>query len=190
MPSRAKQGLAFTLPAMPRLDLPSVPELGGGPRRERYRLRPATPYPPQPPGFLNSLAEWVVMWWLTEGRATIGQPTLQRVGPAQEPERGRTFFYQVRVPVLGVFAQTEETRVDFLIPGYGGAGYEGLCLDPYNTFTHPDPAHDLLKRQVLADQANLQLIWILTDRLEGGDFDVIEQALAGHDESPRSLFGV
>jgi hypothetical protein len=139
VPSRSKQGFAFTLPSLPRLDLPSVPELGGGPRRERYSLRPGTPYPPPPPGFLNSLAEWVVMWWLTEGRATIGQPTLQRVGPAQEPERGRTFFYQVRVPVLGVFAQTEATRVDFLIPGYGGRATRGCASTPTTTTPTPTP---------------------------------------------------
>jgi hypothetical protein len=80
--------------------------------------------------------------------------------------------------------QSEVTRVDFLIPGYGDAGYEALAIDPSNAWTHPHPDVDLFKRATLATQANLQLVWIETARLEAGDTEVIEAALKGDDQSP------
>lgn len=189
MPARSKQGFTFELPSLPRLDLPSIAELAGAPRRQHLDLRPILPWLTPPAWFVNSLAEWVVYFYLTVGRAWSGHPVLKPVGPTQEPVRGTTFFYQIRVPNLGHF-QSEVTRVDFLLPGFGGMGYEALAIDPYNTWTHPSPDLDFFKRETLATQANIELIWILTDRLEAGDFEVIEQALRGADESPRALFGI
>lgn len=187
MPARSKQGFRVPLPVLGDLGLPSVPELAGGPPRTRYKLQPELPYPPPPPGFLHSMEEWVTLYYLTTARLTFcGERNLKRVGPGQEPVRGETFFFQVNVPVLGVFAQTEATRIDFLLPGFGSAGYEGLCLDPITPFTHPDPALDLLKRAVLATQANLQLIWLDGASLLAGDFQVIEDALHGADQSSRA----
>jgi hypothetical protein len=171
------------------LRLPSLPGDFPTPRRERLRLQDATPYPPKPDWYAQSEPQWVCYWWLSQGRKSRGLPTLRPVGPNAPPERGATFFHEVRIPVLGIFARTEETRVDFLIPGYGGAGYDALAIDPANAFTHPDPAMDLVKRQVLAVQANIQLIWIDTARLEAGDFDVIEAALRGDDQSSLARTG-
>ena len=157
--------------------------------RNRYRLTDDPPWLTPPDGWMQSLAEWVVWWWLTEGRRSIGQPTLRPVGRGSPPERGRTFFFQVEVPNLGNF-QSEVTRVDFLIPGYGDAAYEALAIDPYNEFTHPDIGLDYFKRATLATQANIGLTWIHTSRLEAGDTTVIEAALAGRDESPRANEGI
>lgn len=166
---------------------PRLPDIAGSfrtGRGPRYRLRDDAPYPPPPPWFVNSLAEWVVYYWLT----AVRRPRLRPVGPTQPPVRGRTFFYQVQVPNLGQF-QSEVTRVDFLLPGFGAAGYEALAIDPVNRFTHPTPDLDLFKRASLAAQAGVQLIWIETPRLEAGDFAVIAAALAGRDESGLALRG-
>jgi hypothetical protein len=168
------------------LRLPSLPGDFPTPRRRRYRLQDDTPYPPKPERFVNSLPEWVVYWWLSQGR----RPRLRPVGPNAPPERGATFFYQVRPPIFGVFARTEEVRVDFLLPGFGSAGYEALAIDPRNAWTHRDPDLDILKRQQLAVQANIQLVWIDTERLEAGDFQVIEAALRGEDQSTLARLGV
>lgn len=143
-------------------------------------------YPDPPPWWVQSLAEWVVYWWLTTQR----RPPLRAVGPNVPPQRGATFFYQVRVPVLGVFAETDAVRVDFLLPGFGSAGYEALVLDPYNTFTHKSVDLDYTKRDVLAQQAQIQLIWLETGRLEAGDTSAIAGALLGRDESPRAVWGI
>jgi len=161
------------------------------PRRVKYQLQERDGgYPPKPDAFLNSLAEWVVFWWLSEGRASRGLTTLRPVvGATQPPVRGRTFFYQIRVPNLGHF-QSEVTRVDFLLPSFGDMGYEALAIDPYNTYTHPSVDLDYFKRETLASQARIQLVWIETERLEAGDFDVIEAALVGNDESPRARLGI
>lgn len=159
------------------------------PRRQRLRLRPEHPYPDPPPWFVNSLAEWVVYYWLTTGRRSRGLPGLREVGPTTPPVRGETFFYQVQVGNLGQF-QSEATRIDFLLPGFGGAGYEALAIDPANSFTHNDPILDLFKRASLADQENIQLVWIDTERLEAGDFDVIEAALRGEDQSSLARTGM
>lgn len=189
MPARSRQGFKLALPVLGDLGLPSVPELAGGPPRTRYKLTETPRWMTPPPGWLNSLAEWVFFWYLSEGRtAFCGKPTLKRVGPMQEPVRGETFFYQIRIPNLGHF-QSEVTRVDFLIPGFGDAGYEALACDPRNNWTHPNPTLDLFKRETLATQAQVQLVWIETDRLENGDLQVAEDALMGIDSTSLALFG-
>lgn len=189
MPSRSKQGRSLPTLTLPDLSLPGIPELAGGPKRTRYRLieRPGWLVPP--PGWLHSVAEFVVYKYLTELRLEFcGRPNLKVVGPRQEPVRGETFFYQIEIPNLGNF-QSEVTRVDFLLPGFGTAGYEALAIDPKNNWTHPNPTLDLFKRQTLATQANIQLVWIDTDRLENGDLQVIEDALRGEDHTSLALFG-
>lgn len=189
MPTRSKQGRAFSVPRLGNLGLPSIPELAGGPRRERAKLYEQPRYLTPPATWVHSVAEWVVYWYLTEGRTPFcGQPTLRPVGPTQQPVRGRTFFFQIEVPNLGHF-QSEVTRVDFLIPGFGDAGFEALAIDPKNNWTHPNPTLDLFKRSTLASQVNIQLIWIDTERLEHGDLQVIEDALAGQDQTSLALVG-
>jgi hypothetical protein len=86
--------------------------------------------------------------------------------------------------------QSEVTRVDFLIPGFGDAGHEALVIDPYNEWTHPHIETDYFKRATLATQASIQLVWIHTSSLEAGDFAIIEAALRGDDQSPRANQGV
>jgi hypothetical protein len=189
MPTRKRQGFVLPLPTLGETRLPGIPELAGGPPRARPRLQPPPRWLTPPPGWVNSLAEWVVFHYLTEGREGFsGRQNLRVVGPRQGPVRGLTFFYQVQVPNVGHFA-SEVTRVDFLLPGFGDAGYEALAIDPRNNWTHPNPTLDLFKRETLATQAGIQLIWVETDRLEGGDFQVIEDALAGQDQTSLALFG-
>lgn len=172
------------LPKLPSPPRPAAlaggarPPRGGGFTQESFRG-----YPEPPAWFVNSRAEWVVYWYLTARKGW------KRVTNGSPPVRGRTFFYQVSIPALGIFTKTESTRVDFLIPGLGAAGYEALAIDPYNEFTHAAGGLDRLKRQVLDQQEGIQLVWIHTSRLEAGDTAVIEQALRGVDVSPRALGG-
>lgn len=183
------QGYTIPQPARPTTGLPDIPELGGAPRRVRYQLRPPSPWLTPPPDWLHSVAEWVVFWYLTEGRAEeTGLPNLKVVSATQPPVRGETFFYQIEIPNLGLF-QSEVTRVDFFLPGFGSVGYEALAIDPRNDWTHPDASLDVFKRATLGQQANIQLVWIDTARLEAGDLAVVEQALRGEDVSSLNLFG-
>lgn len=184
---------------MPDLRLPSLPgsfPTGGGPR---YKLRDNEPYPPPPAWFVNSLGEWVVWYYLTEHRAQLGNgPNLRPVTETQPPVRGLTFFYQIKVEALGLFSLTPTTRIDFFLPGFGQAGYDALILDPYNEVVHGGFGAefgagydlDIMKRQILAEQANAQLIWLHSSRLDAGDWDMIEAALRGEDQSPRALLGI
>lgn len=188
MSNRRAQGYTIPLPRPAPLGLPAQ-EPFPRPPPTRYTLRPKLDWDTPPDTWEHSLAEWVVYWYLTAGREGYsGLPNLRRVGPDVEPERGATFFFQIEVPNLGLFA-SEVTRVDFFLPGFGSVGYEALAIDPRNDWTHPDPLLDLLKRQTLAVQAGVQLVWIDTGRLEGGDLGVIEAALRGEDESSLALFG-
>ena len=183
------QGLRIPQPSRPQTRLPDVPQLRGGPPRTRYRLTAPPGWQTPPADWVHSLAEWVTYWYLTAGREeATGLPNLRRVGPGVEPQRGATFFFQVEVPNLGLF-QSEVTRVDFLLPGFGSPGYEALAIDPRNNFTHPDASLDVFKRATLGAQAGVQLVWIDTGRLEGGEYDLVEQALRGQDVSSLNLFG-
>lgn len=190
MPARAKQGAQRGVTSSFGLRLPTVPEFAGALRVPRPRLAYPLGYPPPPPGFVNSLAEWVVMYYLTTARAILGNgPNLRLLHGVAPVEPRRSFFYQISPPVLGVFSRTEATRVDFLCPGFGSAGYQAVAIDPYNEYTHPDVGLDYAKRNALAIYDNTQLIWIHTSRLENGDFAVIEEALQGGDSSPRHTAG-
>ena len=174
-----------TLPTLPQL--PSAPRPAGAaavkgfhvprPRRGRSAL---TAYPPPPPGFPGPLAEWVVIWYLTTVKGW------KRIGQGSPPIPGRSFYYQVRVAGLGIFVNTNETRVDFLIPL--GRGLT-IALDPISPFTHPNRALDILKRAVLGQQLHITLIWLEDARLVAGDFELIELALRGVDSSYRAHGG-
>lgn len=179
-----------SLPRLPQLPTPPRP-VGASkivgfkiprPRNTRESLRP---YPPPPAGWLGPLDEWIVTFYLTTKKGW------KKVGPGSPPIPGKSFYYQVRIPALSIFVNTDNTRVDFLIPlGYGsGGGYNTIALDPYTEFTHKDASLDRLKRTVLLQQQKILLIFIESARLEGGDFEVIESALRGRDESQRSLGG-
>jgi hypothetical protein len=184
------------------LRLPSLPPefTGQGFERIRYRLQPDEPYPAKPDWFLQSLGEWVVYWWLSQGRRSRGLPTLRPVAADNPPGPGRNvFFHQIQVTALGLFSLTPTTRIDFYLPNWGGMGYDALVLDPYNETVHggfggedreDGLSLDYAKRQILADQAQIRLIWLHSARLDAGDFDVIEAALAGRDESPRAVLGI
>jgi len=186
MPSRRT-----SLPKLP--NLPSPPRPRGAaktpgvriprPRQGREALRA---YPPPPADWVNPLDEWVVYYYLTQRKGW------KKIGEGSPPIAGRSFYYQVRVPALSVFVNTRDTRIDFLIPlgrGSGGAGYSAIAIDPYTEFTHKDSSLDQLKKTVLLRQNRILLIFIQAQRLEGGDFEVIEAALRGRDESPRSTGG-
>lgn len=184
--------MSIRLPAIPGDDFAATP-------RNRYRLAARRePYPPKPDWFLNSLGEWVVYWYLSQGREQVGNgANFRRVSEGQPPIQANSFFYQIRLEALGLFALTATTRIDFYLPGLGGPGYRGLVLDPYNEAVHggfgvgnEGLALDLAKRQVLAEQAQARLIWLHSSRLDAGDFETIEQALAGHDLSPRGMLGI
>lgn len=178
------------MPANP-FRLPSLPALPGNPprnappapraalpKRDRVTEKSLTPYPPKPAWFVNSLAEWVVYWYLTTVKHW------KRIGP-NPPVLGRSFFYQVSIPALGIFTKTGSTRIDFLIP-QGSGPYKAIAIDPYNNFTHSDSSLDKLKREVLLVQEHILLIWIETARLEAGNFRPIEDALRGIDTSARA----
>ena len=62
-----------------------------------------------------------------------------------------------------------------------------IAIDPYTEFTHKDAALDRLKKVVLLQQQKILLVFIEGARLVGGDFEVIESALKGRDESQRAL---
>lgn len=177
-----------SLPRLPQLPAPPRP-VGASkivgfkiprPRNTRESLRP---YPPPPAGWLGPLAEWIVVWYLTT------QKGWKQVGPGSPPIPGKSFYYQVRIPALSIFVNTNNTRVDFLIPlGYGsGGGYNTIAFDPYSEFTHPDRSLDILKRTVLLQQQRILLIWLEDARLVAGDFDVIEAGLRGVDQSGRAM---
>jgi len=180
----------ISLPRLPQL--PSAPRPVGSskivgfkiprPRNTREALRG---YPPPPADWPGPLAEWVVAWYLTTRKGW------KRIGPGSPPIPGKSYYYQVPIPALGVFVNTQDTRVDFLIPlGYGsGGGYNTIAIDPFTAFTHKDPGLDRLKRAILLQQQRILLIFIDGARLEGGDFEVIEAALRGKDESSKSLGG-
>lgn len=178
-----------TLPKLPQL--PSAPRAGSGvktPRipRQRRTAEAQRPYPPPPPGYLYSLGEWVVEHYLTRIKGW------QKIGATDDdytttvPVSGRSFWQQVRVPALGIFVNTDETRIDFLVPQGRGAPVRSIALDPYDPFTHPNASLDLLKRTVLMQQMQIQLIWLENARLEAGDYQMIEDALRGVDTSARS----
>ena len=176
-----------SLPRLPQL--PTPPRAVGAskivgvrvprPRNTREALRG---YPPPPADWKGPLAEWVIAWYLTTRKGW------KRIGPGSPPILGKSYYYQVRIPALGIFTNTNDTRVDFLIPlGYGGGGYNLIAIDPYTEFTHKDAALDRLKKVVLLQQQKILLVFIEGARLVGGDFEVIESALKGRDESQRAL---
>lgn len=173
----------YRLPALPTIRGhasrgPTPPPRAALPRRERVTQKSLTPYPPKPAWFRNSLAEWVVYWYLTAIKKW------KRIGP-NPPVLGASFFYQVSIPALGIFTKTESTRIDFLIP-QGSGPYKAIAIDPYNTFTHRDSSLDKLKREVLLVQERILLVWIETAKLEAGEFRPIEDALRGIDTSARA----
>ena len=181
-----------TLPKLPQL--PSAPRAGGGvktPRipRQRRTAEAQRPYPPPPQDWLYSLGEWVVYYFLTriKGWQKIGATDDDYSTTTVIP--GRTFYQQVRIPALGIFVNTDETRLDFVVPQSRGGAWRSVGIDPFSDFTHPNPSLDLLKRTVLEQQQNMRLVFIEDARLEAGDFEVIEQALRGIDESSRGSGG-
>lgn len=175
---------AARLPTLPKLPGPPRPQSLPGainlPRNKRVTRDDFLGYPDPPADWVNSLAEWVVFWRLTTFHK------MKRIGPDSPPVEGRTFFYQVSIPALGIFTKTESTRVDFLIP-QGGGQVQTIAIDPYNNFTHADEGLDMLKRQVLLQQEQILLIWIETAALEAGQFSRIDDALMGSDTSARNL---
>lgn len=177
-----------TLPKLPQL--PSAPRVSGvkTPRipRQRRTAEAQRPYPPPPADWLYSLGEWVVFFYLTriKGWQKIGTTDDDYSTTTVIP--GRTFYQQVRVHALSIFVNTDETRIDFLCPQGAGSMVRAIALDPYDPFTHPNASLDLLKRTVLMDQQKIQLIWLENARLEAGDYELIEQALRGVDESARA----
>jgi hypothetical protein len=177
-----------------RAKLPKLPQLPGAPRvsglktpripRQRRTAESQRPYPPPPPGYLYSLGEWVVEDYLTRVKGW------QKIGGGEEdtpvPIPQRSFYQQVRVKALSIFVNTDETRIDFLIPQGTGGSMRAIALDPYDTFTHPDASLDLLKREVLEKQQGIRLVWLENARLEAGDYQIIEDGLRGVDTSGRA----
>lgn len=183
-----------------RTTLPKLPQLPAAPRvgaytgllrvpRQRRTAESARPYPPAPPGYLYSLGEWITEWYLTR---ILGY---KKINAAGEDEYStavviprRSFFQQVRVQALAIFLNTDETRIDFLVP-QGGGQIRSIALDPYDDFTHPNRALDLLKRTVLEQQQGIRLVFLENDRLLAGDFQIIDDALRGVDTSSRGMGG-
>lgn len=179
-----------------RAQLPKLPQLPAGPRvsglktprvpRQRRTAESQRPYPPPPADWLYSLGEWVVFYYLTRIKGW------QKIGSTDDDYttttavKGRTFFQQVRVHALSIFVNTSETRIDFLVPLGSGGSWQAIAIDPRDPFTHPDEALDRLKRIVLEQQQRIRLVFIENVRLIAGDFEVIEQALKGIDESSVS----
>lgn len=177
-----------TLPRLPQLPGPTrPPELAGLLRipRARRTQESTRPYPPPPPGYLYSLGEWVVEYHLTRhlGYKQIGPENGDYTTTAVVP--GKSYFRQARVRGLGIFVNTDDTRIDFLIPQGAGAHIRAIALDPYSEFTHPDRALDLLKRAVLGREG-IDLIWLEDTRLVAGDTQIIDDALRGIDSSQRA----
>lgn len=130
MPARRRA----TLPKLPQL--PTGPRPGGGVRtpripRQRRTAESQRPYPPPPPGYLYSLGEWIVEWYLTrvKGWKKIGAAGDDYTTTTLVP--GRSFWQQVRVPALGIFVNTDETRLDFVIPQGAGGQVRSIALDPF-----------------------------------------------------------
>jgi hypothetical protein len=181
-----------SLPQLPSLPTPArAPSLTPLVRvpRQRRTAESNRPYPPKPDGYLYSLGEWVVEYYLTriKGYKKIGQDGDEYTTTAVIPNR--SFFRQVQVRGLGIFVNTDDTRIDFLIPQGAGVALRDIAIDPYDNFTHPNPALDLLKRTVLMDQQSILLIWLENDRLVAGDFQIIDDALRGIDTSARAHGG-
>lgn len=183
-----------------RATLPKLPQLPAAPRvaaytgltrvpRQRRTAESQRPYPPPPDGYLYSLGEWVVEFYLTriKGLKKVGQDNDEYTTAAVIP--GRSFFRQVSIAALGIFINTDETRIDFLIPQGPGGVTRAIALDPISAFTHPNPTLDLLKRTVLWQQQRIALIWLDDERLIAGDFTVIDDALRGVDQSSRAHGG-
>lgn len=183
-----------------RAKLPKLPQLPGAPRvsglktpripRQRRTAESQRPYDDPPTDWLYSLGEWVVYYYLTKikGWQKIGGDLDSGDTPVPIPQR--SFYQQVRVRALSIFVNTDETRIDFLIPQGTGGSVRAIALDPYSPFTHPNASLDLLKRDVLEKQQGIRLVFLEDSRLESGDFQLIEDGLKGIDTSLRGTGGV
>src|SRR6187402_137921 len=99
-----------------RAQLPKLPQLPAGPRvsglktprvpRQRRTAESQRPYPPPPAGYLYSLGEWIVEYYLTKikGWQKIGGDLDAGNTPVPIPQR--SFYQQVRVPALSIFINT------------------------------------------------------------------------------------
>lgn len=120
-----------------------------------------------------SLNEWIVYHDLTARRGFK-----ERVD----------FFYQRHIPAPG-YGLKNEFRSDFwILPGGrggspGGQFSRGYIFDPYNTYTHPTPALDRLRRAILA-QSYFLLIWMYETQLQADPHGVVGLGLRGVDTSP------
>ena len=121
-----------------------------------------------PSSWSNSALEWYVMWYLTRHGV---QPN------GRKYRLGRDFFYQKAIAAPGLFANKPFTRADFILVR------EKVVLDPYTTFTHPNPLEDLRKRRIIARQG-LRLVFLTGLSLETDPGPVIELARGGTDISP------
>ena len=121
-----------------------------------------------PSTWFASALEWYVMWYLTRHGV---EPNGRRY------RLGRDFFYQKGVAAPGLFANKPFTRADFLLVK------EKVILDPYTSFTHPDPLQDLRKRRIVARQG-LRLVFLTGLALETDPGPIIELARRGIDVSP------
>lgn len=148
-------------------------------RRPTYTRQSLQAFPDPPPSYGQSRLEWITLWWLTRRKHL---------------RQNIDFFTQIALNAPGLQV-TPFTRVDFAIVsgsgtylGEAGPTQRGICLDPLSVFTHPNPAHDKLKRAILAGQG-WQLIFIDGEDLEPDPDRVLSLALRGIDVSSRAEGG-
>lgn len=103
------------------------------------------------------------------------------------------FLYQKRLPVRGV-NQTGLNRSDFwVLPGKKGARYgvgawpfwRGRVLNPISTYTHRSVAKDRFERDIIRQQAKIDVVYILDRLLYAAPKRMVELALRGTDRSGR-----
>lgn len=130
------------------------------------------PNPPAEWGY--SLGEWIVKWYLQERRHFV---------------EGTDYYHQSFAYVPFLFANTNRTNVDFVIPYGPGTKlginfrFKALIFDPYVDFTH-DREFDLKRKQALYDEG-YDLVFFEAKMLERDTENVIERGLLGQDLSDR-----
>lgn len=144
--------------------------LAGAPRQVRVseNKRRERPWLDVPPGYAYSALEWYIEWYLTRRGV---EPNRRRYRLGLDFERQET----VGTPGVNVRGFS---RQDFILIR------ERVCLDPYTTFTHPDPILDLRKRQALK-RAGYTLVFLYGPQLEADPGPLIELARQGFDISPQ-----
>ena len=168
------------------IPLPRVPGLGRRgsstssplrfPKVDRITQESFQPYPP-PSGKMigRPITEWVVYDDLTRRRNF---------------REGYDFLYQVAIPAPGLLRSRGFNRADFwILPSGrngspGGAFARGLILNPYSTFTHPEPSKDRLERAILASALFLE-IYLEETALLASPHYLVGMALRGVDLSGR-----